>query len=176
MKTRVDEIEAAIKQFEAVVWSNSGYPMPCKSGEPIHAGWVKFGFRQSPLGWRTLEFLAWIFTDMECAGERLQFFPTAPPPYLNTPGDCLSFVVECYPLDDDQDERFRCVANFIDSCRQEYWLDCCRDLQGLSGKRPSRYIACAGIDLRLTSWHLVSTTRTSFAGSTFMQRLPLETL
>jgi hypothetical protein len=93
----IKKIERAIKQFEAVAWSSSGYPLEGDQAEPTDAGWVKFGLRQSPLGWRTLEFLAWVCTDMIRAGERLTFFPTAPPPYLNKPGDCLSFVLECYP-------------------------------------------------------------------------------
>jgi hypothetical protein len=128
MKSPIAEIEAAIKRFKAVAWCSSGYPIACEQGEPIDAGWVKFGLQQSPLGWRTLEFLAWVCTDLIRAGERLKFFPTSPPPYLNTPGECLSFVIECYPVDGDQDERFRKVAEFMKSRREEYLPDCCSDL------------------------------------------------
>lgn len=130
MKNAITEIENAIKQFKAVEWCSSGYPMACEDGESLDAGWVKFGFQQSSLGWRTLEFLSWLFTDMIRAGERLKFYPTSPPPYLNTPGECLSFVIECYPLNGDQDERFCKVAEFINSCREEYWLDSCSGLSG----------------------------------------------
>lgn len=130
MKSPIVEVENAIKQFKAVEWCSSGYPIDCEGGESIDAGWVKLGFQQSPLGWRTLEFLAWLFTDMIRAGERLKFYPTSPPPYLNTPGECLSFVLECHPLNGDQDERFGKVAEFINSCREDYWLDCCSDLPG----------------------------------------------
>ncbi len=130
MKSPIAEVESAIKRFKAVDWCSSGYPIACEHGEPIDAGWVKFGLKQAPLGWRTLEFLAWLYTDMLRAGERLKFFPTSPPPYLNTPGECLSFVIECYPLNGDQDERFRKVAEFINSCREEYWPDSCSDLPG----------------------------------------------
>jgi hypothetical protein len=128
MKSPIAEVEAAIKRFNAVDSCSSGYPIACEDGEPIDAGWVKFGIQQTLLGWRTLEFLAWLYTDMISAGERLKFFPTSPPPYLNTPGECLSFVVECYPLDGDQDARFRKIAEFINSCREEYWADSCSDL------------------------------------------------
>jgi hypothetical protein len=128
MKSPIAEVEAAIKRFEAVAWCSSGYPISCEHGEPIDAGWVKFGFQQTPLGWRTLEFLAWLHADMIRAGERLKFFPTSVPPYLNTPGECLSFVIECYPLHGDQDERFRRVADFINSCREKYWPDSCLNL------------------------------------------------
>jgi hypothetical protein len=123
--TPIAEVEAAIKQFEAVEWSSSGYPLAADGeGEPTDAGWVKFGLRGSKLGWRTLEFLAWACTDMVRGGERLRFFPTAPPPYLNTPGKCLSFVLECYAVDGDQDSRFRKVAEFINWCRTEHWAEC----------------------------------------------------
>jgi hypothetical protein len=123
--TPIAEVETAIKCFEAVEWSSSGYPLAGgDAGEPADAGWVKFGLRPSKLGWRTLEFLAWVCTDMAQAGERLRFFPTAPPPYLNTPGECLSFVLECYPKDGDQDQRFRKVAEFITWCHKERWAEC----------------------------------------------------
>jgi hypothetical protein len=128
MTSAINEIESALKKFGAIAWSSCGYPIPCESGEPINAGWIKFGLKQSVLGWRTLEFLAWTYSDMIRAGERLKFFPTSPPPYLNTPGDCLSFVIECYPLGNDQEERFRRVASFIDSCREKYWAECRGDL------------------------------------------------
>lgn len=122
------EIETAIKGFSAVAWSSSGFPIPCDGGEPIQAGWVKFGLKKTSLGWRTLEFLAWICADMIRAEERLRFFPTSPPPYLNEPGDCLSFVLECFPLGDDREVRFRRIASFIKSCREEHWHECCGDL------------------------------------------------
>src|SRR5437870_1408518 len=123
--TPIQEIEAEIRAFEAVTWCSSGDP-PSKAdgGDLADVGWVKFGLCKSELGWRTLEFLAWICVDMIRAGERIRFFPTAPPPYLNTPGDCLSFVIECYPLAGDQDKRFKKVAEFIQSCRTKHWPQC----------------------------------------------------
>lgn len=123
--TPIQEIEDAIKHYEAIEWSSSGYPLKGEdSEEPTDAGWVKFGIKSSELGWRTLEFLAWVCADMVRAGERLKFFPTAPPPYLNTPGSCLSFVLECYPRDGDQDRRFKRVAEFITWARVERWPQC----------------------------------------------------
>jgi hypothetical protein len=93
--TPIEEVEAAIKSLDGVTWTSSGYPLLREHGEPpTDAGWVKFGLEESELGWRTLEFLAWLATDMLRAGERLHFFPTSPPPYLNTPRSCLSFVLE----------------------------------------------------------------------------------
>ena len=120
----IREIELTIARFEAVNWCSSGYPLKTPDGGTVDAGWVKFGLEKSEIGWRTLEFLAWVCSDMERAGERMMFFPTSPPPYLNTPGDCLSFVIEVHPLEDDQDLRFGKVADFIRSCHDEYWAEC----------------------------------------------------
>jgi hypothetical protein len=130
----VQEIEAAIKAFEGVAWSSSGYPLKTDDGPPADVGWVKFGLVKSELGWRTLEFLAWACADMQRAGERLEFFPTAPPPYLNTPGDCLSFVLECHPHNGDQERRFRKVAEFIRWSGTEYWAACRGRLKAPAGR------------------------------------------
>jgi len=78
----------------------------------------------SELGWRVLEFLGWVTTDMLRAGERMEFFPTSPPPYLNEPGNCLSFAIEVHPKDGDQEERFAKIADFLNQCRRDYWPDC----------------------------------------------------
>ncbi len=124
-----DEIELAIKRFEGVTRTASGYPLEAAAGPPIDAGWVKFKICRSELGWRTLEFLAWVINEMYRAGERLKFFPTAPAPYLNTPGDCLSFVIECHTLNDDSGTRFKKVAEFINWCHDEHWSECSLDLE-----------------------------------------------
>jgi len=114
----MDVVKKEISMFEGVTKSSCGDP---EGGGP---GWVKFRLEKSELGWRTLEFLAWIMTDMRRAGERLNFLPTAPPPYLNEPGDCLSLVLEVYPEDGDEAERFQKVAEFIQWSRTEHWEEC----------------------------------------------------
>jgi hypothetical protein len=122
----IKKVKRAIAAFEAVTWSSCGDPYPYPE-EPkrVHPGWVEFGIQKSELGWRTLEFIAWTTTDMIRAGERIEFFPTAPPPYLNDPGDCLSFVIEIHPKDNDQDTRFSKIAKFITDLNKRYW-DLCK--------------------------------------------------
>jgi hypothetical protein len=117
-----DKLKAAVAAFEGVTWSNAGDAYP-HSDDPtsIHPAWVKFGLQKSELGWRTLEFLAWATTDMIRAGERMEFFPTAPPPHLNTTGDCLSFVIEIHPQNNDQEERISKIAEFLNQLRENYW-------------------------------------------------------
>lgn len=121
----IDQIKQAIEAFTAVECASCGYPTETEDGEErIDAGWVKFKLCQDTLGFRTLEFLAWVVNDMLNAGERLHFFPVSPPPYLNVPGRSLSFVLECYPENGDEESRFKRIAEFIDWCRTEYWDEC----------------------------------------------------
>jgi hypothetical protein len=45
------------------------------------------------VGWRSLEFLAWAVTDMKRGGFPVALEAASPPPYLNTPGQMLYFVL-----------------------------------------------------------------------------------
>ena len=120
-----ESIQEAVGAFEAVTWIACGDPSDDPSGNGyVGPGWVKFGIEKREVGWRTLEFLSWVCDDMIRAGERLRFFPIAPPPYLNEPGKCLSFVIECWPDNGDQKTRFPKVAEFITWCREHHWAEC----------------------------------------------------
>lgn len=123
--TPAERVKQAVESFEGITGSSCGDPKP-DDDDPswIHPGWVKFEIEKTELGWRVLEFLAWVTGDMLRAGERLKFFPSSPPPYLNEPGNCLSFVIEVHPKDGDQEERFTKVADFINQCKEEYWSEC----------------------------------------------------
>src|SRR5262245_15173113 len=112
-------VRKEVDAFEAVAWSSCG----CGAAREGSMGWVKFALQKSELGWRTLEFLAWVCDDMVRAGERLSFFPVAPPPYLNEPGNCLAFVIEV-DSDEDAPQRFAKVAEFVNYCRTTYWPEC----------------------------------------------------
>ena len=59
--------------------------------------YVKFKLSSDKLGWYVLEHLAWaINEDARGAGDNVHLLPTAAPPYLNTPGACLYFVIEAW--------------------------------------------------------------------------------
>ena len=120
-----EKLKKEIEAFEGINWCSCGDPYPHEE-EPsdIHPGWVKFEIEKTEMGWRTLEFIAWLTADMVRGGERMEFIPTSPPPYLNEPGNCLSFVIEIHPKNGDDEERFSKVANFIKSCREKYWNQC----------------------------------------------------
>jgi hypothetical protein len=95
-----------------------------KDDKGISPGWVKFGIEKSELGWRTLEFLAWAFDDMVRARKRLFFWPVSNPPYLNTPGECLSFVIECYIDRIDEQRGIQEIADFLAEWQAKYWAQC----------------------------------------------------
>ncbi len=121
----IEHIKKEIDAFSSVEWAACDYPKKTADDhETADVGWVKFQLSQDKLGFRTLEFIAWIVTDMRNAGERLHFLPVSPPPHLNEPGKSLCFVLECYPKDGDQDARFMKVAEFIAWCRNEHWEKC----------------------------------------------------
>lgn len=125
--TPTEEVRAAIDKFEGVTWSNHGDPEPSDDADDYAIGWVKFGIAKSEMGWRTLEFLAWAFMeDLKRADVPLQLFPIAPPPYLNDPGDCLSFVVEMLDDPDDVTEGrgIAFIAKFLNDVRDQYWAEC----------------------------------------------------
>ena len=123
--TPIESLHKVISQFEGVNWANFGDPKPNRNDEEEWApGWVKFGIEKNELGWRTLEFMAWAFEDLVKAKYRLFFFPTSPPPYLNEPGECLSFVVECY-IDTPKDElKIEEMAQHLNKWFVSHWPSC----------------------------------------------------
>jgi hypothetical protein len=109
----VQRLQDLLVKLEAVQWANSGAD---------EIAWLKFGLEKSEAGWRTLEFLAWIFGDMVEGGAPLIFFPVSPPPYLNQPGECLSFVVEIHPAEDETYGKR--IVEFMSRGLLSYWPQC----------------------------------------------------
>lgn len=121
----MERLKAEILAFGGVTWASHGDPEQV-AGEPSyrHPGWVKFAVAKDELGWRLIEFLAWVICDMQRAGERVRFILDAPPPYLNQPGECLSFVVELQPGEGDSASQITKVTEFVTWCRREHWEEC----------------------------------------------------
>ena len=69
---------------------------------PAGSWYVKFKLPRDRLGRYVLEFLAWVINEncRSLGGDAVVLIPTAAPPYLNTPGDVLYFVVEGYEGED----------------------------------------------------------------------------
>ena len=123
--TPTNSVKDAIQKFEGVTWINYGDPEHDDLDDKgLSPGWVKFGIEKSELGWRTIEFLAWVFNALVQSKYRLFFWPTSPPPYINEPGTCLSFVVEMYLDTLDNQESINRIAGFINEFRSQYWADC----------------------------------------------------
>ena len=122
MSDPVVELKKAIELLGIVTWVNSG-ENKSENGEPeYHDCWVKFGLPKSENGWRALEFLAWAVDDLQNSGYRIRFVPTSPPPYLNSPGECLAFVIEVDLLAEGKTALQ--ASNFLQSWVNKYWSKC----------------------------------------------------
>jgi len=117
--------EAAVSRFPGVAWTSSGEHRSRPHARPKYIdGWVKFGVKKSELGWRTVEFLAWAIGDLAKGGYYVQLIAVAAPPYLNTPGRMLNFVVEFDLLAPAKDKTIERAAEYLDEWRLEYWPAC----------------------------------------------------
>lgn len=125
--TPTEEVREAIAKFEGVNWINHGEPQPGDTDEGYGVGWVKFGVEKSELGWRTVEFLSWALNeDLKRAKFELLFFPVSPPPYLNEPGDSLSFALEMLDSAEgrERNKGINQIAGALNEWREEYWPEC----------------------------------------------------
>jgi hypothetical protein len=76
--------------------------------------YVKFTLPSGRFGWYLLEHLAWVVNeDYRGSGRNVMLLPTSAPPYLNTVGQCLHFVIEGYG-GENPDE----LAEFLDATRK----------------------------------------------------------
>ena len=111
------DLRSALSKLGGYKFLNTGHD------EEHNVTWAKMRYRKDATGHRSLEFLAWLTTDISRAGDPLYFFPTAAPPYLNDPGEVLSFVIEIY-RNDMKDSRFDETINFINDCYEKYYGAC----------------------------------------------------
>ena len=82
-----------------------GFQLEKSRGRPTRAAWL------------SLEFLAWYFYDRTQATRNADMRPLAKPPWLNSPGDMIWFMIDGYRSGDgtEPDE----VANSISKLRNE---------------------------------------------------------
>ena len=75
---------------------------------------MKFHLSSDKFGWYLLEHLAWVVNeDYRMSDPRVILLPIAAPPYLNTVGRCLYFVVEGHDgVEPDS------LADFLDETRK----------------------------------------------------------
>lgn len=90
------------------------------SQAPAGDFWVKFEIKNLPNARFAIEFLAWaINSDYRRAGHDVVFMPTSAPPYLNTPGECLYWVIEGYQSDPEELAAF--LSSVYSLIPQEAW-------------------------------------------------------
>ena len=108
----------ALNAFPAVdtVGSCGGHSEPRPGQYPAGSWYVKFDVAHTEEGWRSLEFVAWVTTDLRRGGEGVALEATSPPPYLNTPGACLAFVLS----GKDVDPEF--VAKFLSDMYEDSYI------------------------------------------------------
>ncbi len=111
---------AALNAFPGIetIGSCGGHADPKPGGWEEGTWYVKFRVRWDDAGRFALEFLAWLINnDYRRAGHHVTMYPTAPPPYLNDPGNVLAFALEGY--DGVDAER---LARWIDEVRAECYV------------------------------------------------------
>jgi hypothetical protein len=100
----IRQLVDALNAFRGIrtIGSCGGHPEPVTGGQwPAGAWYVKFRVDQDEAGWRALEFLAWLINNAyQRAEHHVTLYPTAPPPYLNTPGQVLAFALEGFDGED----------------------------------------------------------------------------
>jgi hypothetical protein len=118
---KIRKLVRALNSFDAVftIGSCGGHPPPLKGGQWADGTWyVKFNLEHNTRGWRALEFLAWLINrDYARAGRHVELYPTAPPPYLNGPGQVLSFALEGFDAEDPD-----AVAGWMNSARRGLYV------------------------------------------------------
>ncbi len=102
------------------IGSCGGHSNPAPYQEPEGQWYVSLQVDHNEEGWRSLEFLAWAVGDFKRAGRLLSLEVSSPPPYMNTPGQCLSFVLRgkdftpddlAAPLDEWREEDYVAVED-----------------------------------------------------------------
>lgn len=84
------------------IGSCGGHAVPANPSQAAaDEWWITFSVDRSEDGWFALEWLAWCVRDCARAGGPVDLTPTAPPPWLNTPGQGLRFQLDGYQQDPD---------------------------------------------------------------------------
>lgn len=106
MAVPVDQIDPHIlplveapNAFQGIhtIGSCGGHKDPGPAQWPAGTWYVNFLVDRTDAGWFALEFIAWLINnDYRRADHHVMVYPTAPPPYLNTPGQCLRWAIEGY--------------------------------------------------------------------------------
>ena len=96
--------------------SCGGHASPASYQEPEGQWRIGLDVDHTEEGWRSLEFLAWAVSDFRKSGRKITLGAFSHPPYLNTPGSCLFFVIHAEALLPDE------FATVLDTWREEDYI------------------------------------------------------
>ena len=99
-----------------------GFPgLKTTYGQDTEDQWqLSFEVQHTEEGWRSLEFVAWAVSDLKQGGNKVILEAIAIPPYLNTPGECLLFVVKGKNDAPEGSIRPQQVASILSDWKEDY--------------------------------------------------------
>ena len=112
-----EELQATVEKLGGIESISSGL------FEQANLIWVRIRFDKDEVGYRSLEFLAWMTSDMGRAGQALTFVPTAGPPHEGEPGTELAYVLQFYVNDMDE-ANFKANIEFMHTCMNDHYDQC----------------------------------------------------
>ncbi|TCZ71460.1 hypothetical protein E0485_22680 [Paenibacillus albiflavus] len=107
-----------LNSFETIetIGSCGGHINP-KEGQWEKGTWyVKFEIEETPVGWRTIEFLAWAINKEYDDDLTVFFMPKSNPPWLNKPNRTLCWVIEGY-----NDQNPNDLAEFLGKVKSDFY-------------------------------------------------------
>lgn len=113
----------ALNAFEGIqtIGSCGGHENPSPAQWDKGTFYVKFDVDWTTEGRFALEFLAWFFNDYchksDITGH-VQLVPVAAAPFINTPGECLSFAVEGFNAADPE-----LIGNRLNELRKTAYVE-----------------------------------------------------
>ncbi|CAN7496350.1 hypothetical protein LJR153_003448 [Paenibacillus sp. LjRoot153] len=107
-----------LNSFESVltIGSCGGHNNPTDGQWEKGTWYVKFEIDESPVGWRTIEFIAWAINHEYDDDLTVFFMPKSNPPWLNKPHKALCWTIEGY---NDQDPN--ALADFLAMAKSDFF-------------------------------------------------------
>lgn len=118
MDSNIVELCKTLNKFKGIqtVGSCGGHENPAPYQRPAGSWSVTFTVEHNEHGWRALEFLTWVTNNnFARSGFRIHLSPYSAPPYLNEPGQALTFSI-----DGEGIEPEKYVKELIELKRQYY--------------------------------------------------------
>jgi hypothetical protein len=114
------QLVRALNAFKGIttIGSCGGHAHPKNESQWPKGSWyIKFFVARDEDGRFALEFLAWLINhSMRRGGNQVYLYPTAAPPYLNSPGEELHYVLEGNQEGPDE------VARLMNQVRKELYI------------------------------------------------------